>query len=218
MKALRAWLCTAGLALAPLLSCAAPMGFKDSQMAMLDMGTNWRDVSVNHAFSARDALGAGALWMRSDDRKSVLELTEVNVTRLLARWNEEHSQGNLWFVGGVGTVRDARGNQFSGSRTLWAPGVQADFETTRVYLSANARLYRAAGVRRDYAALRAGFSFFEAEYEETQPWLVLEVRRMRGLSQSPEVTPMLRLINKGWFVEAGVNRQGQGRANAMYIF
>ncbi len=194
------------------------MGFKDSQMVMLDLGTNWRDVSANHAFTARDALGVGALWMRSDDKKLTLELTEINVTRLLARWNEEHSQTNLWFVGGVGTVRDARGNQFSGSRTLWAPGVQADFETTRLYLSANARLYRAAGVRHDYAALRAGFSFFEAEYEDTQPWLVVEVRRMRGLSRSPEITPMLRLINKGWFVEAGVNRQRQARANAMYIF
>ena len=41
---------------------------------------------------------------------------------------------------------------------------------------------------------------------------------MRDLSDKTEVTPMLRLINKDYFVEAGVNTDGQGRFNFMYIF
>jgi hypothetical protein len=41
---------------------------------------------------------------------------------------------------------------------------------------------------------------------------------MRGLSEKLEVTPMLRLINKGYFVEAGVNNSRQLRFNFMYIF
>jgi hypothetical protein len=40
---------------------------------------------------------------------------------------------------------------------------------------------------------------------------------MRGLSARTEVTPMLRLVNKGWFVEAGVNQERQARFNFMYI-
>ena len=111
-----------------------------------------------------------------------------------------------------------RGNDFNGARTMVAPGLQVDYETTRVYLAGFARLYRASGLRHDYAAVRAGFSFFEVEYEDTQPWLVVEARRMRGLSSGLEVTPILRLINKGWFVEAGVNNQRRARANFMYIF
>ena len=58
------------------------------------------------------------------------------------------------------------------------------------------RLYRASGVNNDYAAVRAGFSFYEAEYEEPQPWLIVEARRMRGLSDKVEITPMLRVITK----------------------
>ena len=63
------------------------------------------------------------------------------------------------------------------------------------------RLYRASGVNNDYAAVRAGFSFYEAEYDEPQPWLIVEARRMRGLSDQVEVTPMLRVITRNYFVE-----------------
>jgi hypothetical protein len=194
---------------------AAPMGFKDSQMAMGDFGPNWREAWVNHAWTPRDAVGAGGLWMRSDDKRLTREVAELTYTRLVARWNLPHAQANVWFVGGLGAVR---GNDFSGTRTLLAPGVQLDYETTRVYVAAFGRLYRASGLNHDYGAVRAGFSFWEAEYDEPQPWLVVEARRMRGLSDETEWTPMLRVIHKRYFVEAGVNQHRQGRFNFMYIF
>ena len=47
---------------------AGPMGFKDSSMAMGDFSPNWQEAWVNHAVTARDAWGAGAVAMRSDDQ------------------------------------------------------------------------------------------------------------------------------------------------------
>jgi hypothetical protein len=47
---------------------------------------------------------------------------------------------------------------------------------------------------------------------------VIEARRMRNLSDKTEITPMLRLVNKGYFIEAGVNNSRQARLNFMYIF
>jgi hypothetical protein len=196
-------------------ACAGPMGFKDSWMAMGDFNANWREGWVNYALTPRDAIGGGVLWMRSDDETRSRTLTEATYTRLLQRWNAPHSQANLWFVAGLGTMT---GNDFSGSRTAFAPGVQFDYETTRIYTSAAARLYRAEGLKHDYAAVRAGFSFYEVDYDETQPWLILEVRRMRDLSDKTEVTPMLRLIHNRYFVELGVNNSRQARFNFMYIF
>jgi hypothetical protein len=197
------------------LAHAAPMGFKDSQMAMGDFGPNWQEAWVNHAFTPVDALGIGALTMRSDDKRLRREVAEVTYTRRLARWNLPDAQANAWLVAGLGAVR---GNDFGGTRTLFAPGLQLDYETTRIYFAAFGRLYRAKDIRHDYGALRAGFSFYEAEYDETQPWLVVEARRMRGLSEKTEITPMLRLINKNFFVEAGVSTEGLARFNFMYIF
>lgn len=192
----------------------APMGFKDSQMAMGDFGPRWREAWVNHAFTARDAIGVGGLTMRSDDDRLSREVAEATYTRLVHRVNLPHAQANAWFVMGLGGIR---GNDFGGTRTLLAPGLQLDYETTRVYVAAFARLYRADDLNHDYAALRAGFSFYEVDYEQTQPWLVLEARRMRGLSEQIEWTPMLRFINKSWFVEAGANQDGDARFNFMYI-
>jgi hypothetical protein len=106
----------------PAVLCASaqagPMGFKDSAMAMGDFSPNWREGWVNYALTPRDALGAGGLWMRSDDKRLRREFAEVTYTRLVKRWNAEHSQANVWFVGGVGPLR---GNDFSGTRTMFAP-------------------------------------------------------------------------------------------------
>lgn len=214
MTQARRWL-TAALVCAAAAVQAGPMGFKDSTMAMGDFGPNWREAWVNHATTPRDAVGAGGIWMRSDDKRITREFAELNYTRLVKRWNAPHSQANVWFVGGAGPVR---GNDFAGTRTMLAPGLSVDWETTRLYVSGTARLYRAEGINHDYAALRAGFSFYEADYDQTQPWLVVEARRMRGLSDETEITPMLRLIHKRFFVELGVNQMKQGRFNFMYIF
>jgi hypothetical protein len=191
------------------------MGFKDSVMAMGDFGPNWRESWANYAFTARDAIGAGGLYMRSDDETKTRTLAELNYTRLFKRWNLEKAQANVWLFAGLGAIR---GNDFEGSKLAYAPGVQLDYETTRVYLAATARLYRASGLNHDFGSVRVGFSFYEVDYDETQPWLVLEARRMRGLSDNTEITPMLRFIHNRYFVEFGVNNSRQARANLMYIF
>jgi hypothetical protein len=194
---------------------AGPMGFKDSWMAMGDTGPNWREAWVNYALTSRDAAGGGLLYMRSDDKRKTRTLSELTYTRLIHRWNSKESQANVWLLGGIGSVE---GNDFSGGKLMLSPGVQFDYETTRFYASTMGRLYRASGVNHDYTSVRAGFSFYETDYEETQPWLIIEARRMRGLSDKLEITPMLRLVNKGYFVEAGVNNSRQWRVNFMYIF
>ena len=125
------------------------------------------------------------------------------------------AQANIWFIGGLGNIT---GNDFSGSKTMASPGIQVDYETTRIYVAATARLYRAQGLNHDFVSARAGFSFYEVDYDQTQPWFILEVRRMRGLTDKTEVTPMLRLIHNRYFVELGVNNESQARMNFMYIF
>ena len=184
-------------------------------MTMGDVSPNWQEVLVNYALTARDAAGASALVMRSDDSTKTRQSTEATYTRLVQRWNMPESQANIWFIGGIGNIT---GNDFSGSKTMASPGIQVDYETTRVYVSATSRLYRAQGLNHDFASARAGFSFYEVDYDQTQPWFILEVKRMRGLMDKTEVTPMLRLIHNRYFVELGVNNASQARMNFMYIF
>jgi hypothetical protein len=194
---------------------AGPMGFSGSTMAMGDFGSNWRELWANYAFTPRDAVGAEVLTMRSDDKTHTRELAGITVTRLAQRWNLENAQANVWLVAAVGGVR---GNDFSGAKPIISPGIQLDYETTRVYVAAFGRLYRAARLNHDYGAVRAGFSFLEADYDEIQPWLIFEARRMHALSDKVQLTPMLRFISKNYFVELGASSTRQVRFNFMYVF
>lgn len=206
-------------ALATSLANAGPMGFQGSWMAMGDLGPNWREAFINYALTPRDAIGFSQTYMQADDNSRSRNLSEITYTRLLKRWNQPDAQANLWFVGGVGEMwmHDSGADQHT-TRAAISPGIQADYETTRVYFSATHRLYRAADINHDYSAVRAGFSFFETAYDKTQPWFLVEARTMNDLSDRIEVTPMLRLINRNYFVEAGANTFGQPRFNFMYIF
>jgi hypothetical protein len=212
---MRAWMSAVASMALVQGAIAAPMGFKESWMGMGDFGPSWREAYVNYAFTARDAVGPSALYMRSDDRTLSRDVVEVAYTRLVSRWNLPDAQANVWIVAGAGEVR---GNDFQGSRAIATPGFQLDYETTRVYASMNGRLYRARGMKHDFGSIRAGFSFYEVDYDEMQPWLVVEARRMRGLSEKAEITPMFRFVQKRYFVELGVNNSSQVRANFMYIF
>ena len=226
---LKPLLVTALCAALPAISqpaTAGPMGFKDSVMAMGDFNNNWRESFINYAITPRDALGVSATYMRADDTDKTRTLEELTYTRRLARWNMPHAQANLWFMGGIGALQGEDKNvnrngivtDHSFDKVMVKPGVQFDYETTRVYFAATHRLYRATDINHDYTAMRAGFSFYEAEYDQTQPWFILEARNMNGLSDKTEITPMLRFINKNFFIEAGVNNYREPRFNFMYIF
>lgn len=194
---------------------AAPMGFKESTMFMGDFSSNWRDAWINYAVTPRDAFGAGKLYMRSDDHNINRVLTEVTYTRLVKRWNFPSAQANVWLPVGIGEIR---GNDFSGSKTAFTPGLQLDYETQRIYTAASYRAYRASDINHDFGSVRAGFSFYESGYDETQPWFILDARRMHDLSDETEITPMLRLISKSYFVELGYSNMHEPRFNIMYIF
>jgi len=202
-------------------AAAGPMGFKDAYMVMGDFNSNWREAFINYAVTPRDAFGVSGTYMRSDDKTKTRTLEEITYTRLLDRWNMPHAQANLWLIAGVGALQGENeriGSDDTFSTTMITPGIQFDYETTRVYFQATHRLYRAADINHDYSAVRAGLSFYETGYDKTQPWLIVEARNMNGLSDKIEVTPMLRLINKSFFLEAGVNNFAQPRFNFMYIF
>jgi hypothetical protein len=185
---------------------ALPMGFKDRVMVMGEVSEEGREFWANYAFTARDAIGLGTLRTQAHGGHLRRELWEANYTRRLHRINAPASQTNFWFVGGVGELRDSTR---PGRHTVWSPGLMFDYETTRVYAAAAARAYRAdtgggRKVQQDMASLRAGFSFYEVNYDQTQPWFILEAKRVRGITNGVEWTPTLRFIHKRFFGEIGI--------------
>lgn len=195
---------------------AALMGFEDSVMTMTEIGRYNQEWMVNYSPRLGHAFGVEVMRM-SGRGEQATTLTGLNYTGLIQRWNQPAAQANLWLYGSLG---EAQG-QYSGF--AYSPGVQFDWETTRLYFLAKARMIRAQDMRYDTASLQAGFSFYETSFEQTQPWFVLEAKTMQNNSPSTQITPALRFINKNYFLELGVTNpfQGEGfapRLNAMFVF
>lgn len=196
----------------------APMGFEGSVMTMGDFSQNWREAGFNYAITPRDAVGLTHLEFHSDDHKDKREIDTLNYTRLLSRWNLTDAQSNLWLFMGVGEIRGDIDSQSIDSKSIATPGFQFDYETRRIYFALTHKLFRASNLNHDTTSIRTGFSFYEAEYDQTQPWFILETRHTNQISDKIQVIPMLRLINKNIFVEGGVSHNGQPRLNLMYTF
>lgn len=200
---------------------AAPIGYEGSTMTMVDLNQNWREVGFNYAITPRDALGLNHLEFRSDNHQDKRVVDTLNYTRLLSRWNFTDAQSNLWLFMGLGQMRGSSEQgvlDVSFNKVAASPGFQFDYETTKVYFALTHKLYRASDINHDTTSIRGGFSFYEAEYDKTQPWFILETKYTQNISDKIEVIPMLRLINKNIFVEGGVNNSGQPRFNLMYTF
>ncbi len=219
---LPALLAAAALAL-PGTAAALPMGHYESWMLMLDSTPSTRSLGLNYAVAQTWA--PGAVLRRWDEPAahgaSVLrESAGLSLTHRLHRWNLPHAQANLWLVGDAGQVRRAGGHgRTAGDSGYGAVAFMADYETTRVYFGGSLKALRGEdSLRHDVARVRTGFSFWEAEYEGIQPWLLIEAERTRyspgSMQEGALLTPMLRFIHRRWFVEIGVNRDG-GMFNLM---
>ena len=196
---------------------AALMGFADSVMLMGETGHDYQEVMLNYSPEVGHAWGVE--YMRMEDKDGMQSsISALNYTGLIKRWNMKGGQMNLWFTGGVG---ESHGDE--GHGLAYTPGMQFDYETTRLYFLAKARLVRAPGMNYDTATIQGGFSFYETGFDQTQPWFVLEARTMRNMSPAFQLTPALRFINKDFFLELGVSSpfdpEHRGpRANFMFLF
>lgn len=175
---------------------AALMGFKDSAMLMSEFSVDKKELMLNYSLEGGHAFGVETMWMRGEKQTNLI--TNVNYTGLIKRWNMPNGQANLWFMTGLGEV-SGESSGFS-----YSPSVQFDYETTRVYFLAKARMVRPPHIQYDTYSVQGGFSFYETSFEETQPWFVVEARTTENMATRNEVTPALRLINQNYFVELGV--------------
>jgi hypothetical protein len=192
----------ARLSLALLLLVTLPaqaavlMGFKDSAMFMSEFSRDRKELMLNYSPAVGHAFGVETMWMRGEKHTNLI--TNINYTGLIKRWNMPGGQANLWFMTGIGEVSgDSSGFSYS-------PGVQFDYETTRVYFLAKARMVRAPHIQYDTYSVQGGFSLYETSFEETQPWFVVEARTTEGTAMRNEITPALRLINQNYFLELGI--------------
>jgi hypothetical protein len=200
-------------------SCATakPIAFADGTTVMAEYGAGtMQELQVFYAPQYYYSVGGGHVDLTSDVDNKTRHITYARLNALLHRWNLDAAQGNLFAWGGVGS---ATGNTFTGSRTTWNGGLQADYETRRVYASFKSDLQYSSEFSHRIDTVQLGLAPYEHRYGGVATWFLLQGREYTGgLYPGLETAVLLRLFKGGAWIEAGVTNTHKLQAMVMLNF
>lgn len=197
---------------------AMPVAFTDSFMAMADVSEESQEASVSYSFRRAWAVQAGGQRWKRDHagvHEQTREIFDLHLSHRPWRLNTPGSQANLYVQAGIGS---GRASERGGTDTVYQLGTQFDWETTRLYTAYKGHRYYARDFNHTSHAVLAGFSLYEVDFDQVQPWLILEGKRISKWSKETEYTLFARFIYRTLFTEIGVNQDGKPRATLMYIW
>lgn len=129
---------------------------------------------------------------------------------LLKRWNKPESQGNLYFLSGVGIP-----SQTENANPLFHIGTQADWETRRLYTLFRAEYYSTETARASLRG-RIGIAPYKGGFDDIHTWLIAQVEDVIiGDQHSLSVIPVVRVFRDNILVEVGSNFSGKSIVAAM---
>jgi hypothetical protein len=207
----------AALTAAATPAIAMPVAFTESFMVMTDLSEDSQEASASYSFKRGLAVQVGALrWKKEHmgQHTQRREIADVHLNWRAYRRNTTNSQLNVYLQAGAGSGR----TESSGNETVLQWGGQVDWETTRLYTTYKGHRYLADTFNHTSHAVLGGFSFYEVDYDQVQPWLVAEAKRITNWSEDTEYSLLARFIYRSAFVEVGANQDGEPRFTFMYIF
>ncbi len=207
--------CALALFTPPLL--AKPIAYAGGTTAMAEYGAGtMTEAQAFYAPRAWWSAGVDVLELHSADNRKSRHIQFVRANLLLKRWNLPGAQANVYAWGGLG---QATGNDFAGSRFARDTGVQADFETRRVYASFSADLQESDRYSHRIDTLQLGWAPYAHDYDTLATWIVVQGRHYTGrLFRGTEKAVLLRLFKGGAWVEAGATTEGHPQVMAMFNF
>ena len=208
-----------------LLYAALLLGFESlyahptsSQGTISLMGETSEDLShYDISYSARYWLSFG---VRYHEQRKPLEVSEAALGTLgvlLYRSNGEGHQGNIYAMAGAGHgwIKD-QNNTTIDEDFVYSHGLQADYETRKIYtLAKYENLKSRDSVLSEYYQLRVGFAPYVAGFYDLNTWFILQTSQDKALSESIEITPILRFFYKNVLTEVGASVDGKFMFNFM---
>ena len=196
---------------------AKPIAFAGGSTLMAEYGAGtMEELQFFYAPRYDFSFGGGYLELTSDETTKTRYISYARLNYLVHRWNLDDAQANIYIWGGLG---NATGNTFAGSAFTQNAGVQADYETRRVYASFKTDLQRSSDFSHRIDTLQLGLAPYRHEYGGVATWFLVQAREYTGGShRGAETAVLLRLFKGGVWVEAGVTNAGKLQAMAMFNF
>jgi hypothetical protein len=205
------------LALAASAVAAKPIAFARGTTVMFEEGAGtMREAQAFYAPRYWWSLGAGWLELVGDETRIERRIRYARANFLARRWNLPNAQANVFAWGGLGR---ATGDDFEGSVGVRNIGVQADYETRRVYTAFRSDLHDAGPFSHRIDTLQLGWAPYAHDYDTVATWFVLQARTYTGgLYDGVEPALLVRLFKGGAWIELGATADGRLQAMAMFNF
>ena len=196
---------------------AKPIAFANGTTVMSEYGAGTMiEAQAFYAPYYWLSTGAGYLHLDSDVDGRTRNIEYVRVNYLVKRWNLDAAQANVFVWGSLG---NASGSGFGGSRFARNAGFQLDYETRRIYSSLKIDLWESAAFSHRIDTLQLGLAPYEHDYQELATWFVVQARSYTGeIHRGTEWALLLRLFKGGAWVEAGLTGDGKPQLMAMFNF
>lgn len=193
-----------------------PVTFEDGVALSL---TQQPKMTLWHAnYSLSSSLSLGADYMRFGREPSRLALGRLNY--LAKRWLGVGRQGNLYLLGGAGAAEWSADTDERG--WAWMYGLQADFETRRIYTALISRWVgddQGGWARPPLNAIyRFGLAPYIAKTNELQAWFVAQIAYQREQGLPPSLTLLMRLFMQTSLWEIGADTEGRPWLHLMAHF
>ncbi|MCQ9378990.1 hypothetical protein [Methyloversatilis sp. XJ19-49] len=217
----------AALALSALAG-QAHAGFfipRDITMFMFTASPDAQMAEVAHGFRADLSVAAGQSRYLSDDESIERRYTTLQANWLVHRHYGRDGIANAYIYGGPlaarGSAYDEAGTD-SGSRSGVHGGFWMDYETRRIYTRLSTHLYHAGSQTQAVTTAQALWAPYAADYEDIALWFGLQAERRSTLSDATQITPLVRVFQRRWWVDVGVSvnsqHRGDGFVNVMLLF
>ena len=189
-----------------LSAISHPVTFKNGTAVTSIHRPKMTMTQINYTVHRNFALAGSYLRIEQDTR--TVSVSSVHMNTLLKRWNQIGSQANLYAMTGVGF--DISDN-ISADSLRGMLGVQADFETQKIYTAFTVSALPSFMDTSDIpftTRYRFGIAPYIANYDELQIWVVGQAEYMSDMQEQPYFTPMLRYFYRTVLWETGVSLNG----------
>ncbi|WP_018410826.1 hypothetical protein [Methyloversatilis thermotolerans] len=215
----------AALALATS-SAQAAAGFfipRDITMFMFSASPDSQMVEVAHGLRPDLAIATGQSRYLSDDGRIDRRYTTLQANWLVHRHYGNDGITNAYLYGGPLWARSSEyGASGEDTRSGLHGGFWVDHETRRIYARLSSHAYRAGGHDQLVTTAQALWAPYAADYEDVATWIGVQLEPRSGLTGATQVTPLLRLFQRRWWVDAGVSvnseHRGDAFVNLMFLF
>ncbi len=188
---------------------AHPISYKNALSIMHWNQAEENETMVTYTFHRQAAVAAMYHRMVLDGVETKYAGPQFNY--LVKRWNKLESQANVYVTAGAGTYEYG-----SREKSAAALTVEADYETTKIYLSSKFMGHFPEIGGNVYAArYRAGVSAYPFEFDELSSWFIIDVQHNSRMEHEVTVTPVLRLFYKNILLETGSSLDGDWMLNFM---